>query len=310
MTPEPFILEWVIPGGAVVAGAITAYIVGRFVVPGAPEKLQRVNVDGQRVPAVLGWAILVGALAGAVVTLAYVLNENQIDRCPDGVKACELILIQFPLRIALAPLVPIVGMFLVGVWDDLRGDERPRGFGGHLAALRGGAITGGIVKLAGGVIVALATIVAIDGATPLIIDWLLLAAPIALCANLLNLLDRAPGRALKFFLVCSLPIWLFVVDWRVMAAGTLGAAIGTLPFDIRARGMLGDAGANPLGAILGLGAILAIAQISDQQGTRRFLWGAAVLVLLALNLASEKWSFSAVIDRTPWLARFDQLGRK
>ena len=308
--PAPFLLEWVIPSSGVVAGAIIAYLVSRLVVRGAGGKLQRVNVDGQRVPAVLGWTIVAGALVGALVTFAYVLYENQVDRCPDEVKACELILIHFPSNLAWLPLIPIIGMFIVGLWDDLRGDERPRGFGGHLAALRGGAITGGMVKLAGGVIVALVTIFAIDGEIPPIIDWVLLAAPIALSANLVNLLDRAPGRALKFFLVCSLPMWFFVYDWRVFAAGTLGAAIGTLPFDIRARGMLGDAGANPLGAILGLGIILSTLQLSDDRGSMRLLLGATILVLLGLNLASERWSFSAVIERTPWLARLDHLGRK
>jgi hypothetical protein len=32
-------------------------------------------------------------------------------------------------------------------------------------------------------------------------------------------------------------------------------------------------------------------------------------LVLALNLASERVSFSAVIDRTPWLRRLDKLGR-
>ncbi len=37
---------------------------------------------------------------------------------------------------------------------------------------------------------------------------------------------------------------------------------------------------------------------------------AAVVVLLALNLASERWSFSKVIERTPPLRWLDAIGRK
>ena len=91
--------------------------------------------------------------------------------------------------------------------------------------------------------------------------------------------------------------------WRIIASGAIGATLAILPLDLRAKGMLGDAGANPLGAILGLGLVVGFG------GSFAALIGVAI-VLLALNLASERWSFSAVIERTPWLARLDHLGRK
>ena len=64
--------------------------------------------------------------------------------------------------------------------------------------------------------------------------------------------------------------------------------------------MLGDAGANPLGAVAGLGLCLA-----TSLGARIVL----VLLLLGLNLASERVSFSTVIERTTWLAAVDRWGR-
>jgi UDP-N-acetylmuramyl pentapeptide phosphotransferase/UDP-N-acetylglucosamine-1-phosphate transferase len=80
-----------------------------------------------------------------------------------------------------------------------------------------------------------------------------------------------------------------------------GAAAGLLVPDLRERMMLGDAGANPLGATLGLAAVLVFAPM-----TRNWLLAA----LVVLNLASERVSFSRVIDRVAPLRLLDQLGRQ
>ena len=63
--------------------------------------------------------------------------------------------------------------------------------------------------------------------------------------------------------------------------------------------MLGDTGANVLGAGAGLGLVA-----TTGPGT----WWVAVVVLAALNLVSERVSFSEVIDRTPPLRWLDRLG--
>ena len=80
-----------------------------------------------------------------------------------------------------------------------------------------------------------------------------------------------------------------------------GAAAGLLAFDLREELMSGDAGSNVLGAAVGLG-IVATCSVPVQ---------AAVLVLLvALNLASERVSFSRVIDSVAPLRWLDRLGRR
>ena len=64
--------------------------------------------------------------------------------------------------------------------------------------------------------------------------------------------------------------------------------------------MLGDAGANAIGAALGLGALLTLGP-----GARLAVTGG----LAVLNLAADLVSFSKVIKRTPALDRLDRLGR-
>lgn len=248
-----------------------------------PQRLLAANYRGRQLPVVLGIALTVAAAVGIVI-LGTVGGSSWHDARVRGTPA--------------AALVVLLGLGLAGAWDDLKGDERPRGFSGHLGALRGGRITGGAVKLAAG------------GISGLVAGWLLGRTPIeilsigllvALSANLINLLDRGPGRAAKFSLLVLLPLFLWGArDWMVAAAPAGGALLALFPLDLRERGMLGDAGANPLGGLLGLGTALAL-----PAGGR---W-VAIGVLLGLNLLSERWSFDSFIARTPPLRWFDRLGR-
>ncbi|MCQ6349962.1 hypothetical protein NPL98_28810, partial [Bacillus cereus] len=74
------------------------------------------------------------------------------------------------------------------------------------------------------------------------------------CANLANLLDLRPGRALKVVLPPAALLVLAAGEAeRPRRGGTLALAallpgLAALPADLRERGMLGDAGANVLGA--------------------------------------------------------------
>ena len=197
-------------------------------------------------------------------------------------------------------LFAVVGFAFLGLVDDLTAVGGERGFRGHLGALRTGRVTTGMLKLFGGAAIAIVLV-----ATPgfkngrgLLVD----AALIALAANFANLLDRAPGRVLKFGLVGYLPIALVVgtAPIGVAMAPVMGAALGLLGDDLRERLMLGDTGANPIGAVLGLGVVL-----GASEGWRL----GVMLALLALNVAAELVSFSRVIDAVPPLRAFDRLGR-
>lgn len=135
------------------------------------------------------------------------------------------------------------------------------------------------------------------------------AALTAGCANLANLLDVRPGRALKVVLPAATLLSLAsgtAGDARAATGPQLGRAallpaLAALPMDLREHGMLGDAGANLLGAAVGTAAARSTS-IPARVGL--------LAVVVALNLVSEKVSFSAVIDRTPVLRFLDRLGRR
>ncbi len=131
------------------------------------------------------------------------------------------------------------------------------------------------------------------------VDVLLGAGVIAGAANLLNLLDLRPGRAIKAGLVLGAP--LAVGRGAAMTAGTLGASAALLPADLGEEIMLGDSGANALGALLGVA-------FTARAGTLGRL--AALAAVASLTAASEKVSFTKVIQDTPWLRRLDELGRR
>jgi len=202
----------------------------------------------------------------------------------------------------LAVVVAVLGMGLLGALDDLAAPGDARGFAGHLRALAGGRLTVGGVKLVGGAGVALTAAAVASGPGTSAGRLLGDAALVALAANLGNLFDRGPGRAIKVGLATFLVLAVATTGAAVLtgAAVVVGAAAALLVDDLHERLMLGDTGANVLGAAVGLGVVLACSA-----GTRLVV----LVVLVALNLASEVVSFSRVIDSVPPLRALDRAGR-
>jgi UDP-N-acetylmuramyl pentapeptide phosphotransferase/UDP-N-acetylglucosamine-1-phosphate transferase len=83
-------------------------------------------------------------------------------------------------------------------------------------------------------------------------------------------------------------------------AVVVGAALALLLDDLQERVMLGDTGANPLGAVLGLGVVAAASPTTRS---------VVAVVLLVANLLSELVSFSRIIDAVPPLRAMDRAGR-
>ncbi len=178
----------------------------------------------------------------------------------------------------------------------------PKGFHGHLRALSEGKVTTGALKIVGiGTGAALGAIGIGRSRRTGLGSWVLDTLLIAGSANLANLFDLRPGRCLKVAALSALPL----VSQKGLAASLAGGALATcaiaLPADLGEREMLGDTGANALGALLG-------SAWAQKTGTGGKVLG--VLGIVALTAASEKISFSQVIANTPGLRTIDQLGRK
>lgn len=186
----------------------------------------------------------------------------------------------------------------LGVYDDLSGHTHARGLRGHAAALRAGVVTSGMVKMFG---LAAAGLAAGPSrprrSAAVVLDTVLIAGS----ANLVNLLDLRPGRALK--VVAALGVPLAVAGGRSgeIAAGAAGVALVALPSDLGEHQMLGDCGANALGAAIGWSLAARL------HGVRRVI---AALTVVGLTVASERMSFTELIERTPVLAAVDGWGRR
>ena len=196
----------------------------------------------------------------------------------------DVVLGSGPLRLNYRGLrLPLVGWTVgwqepvataIGLADDAwSGPER--GFREHLRARR----TTGMLKLVGIPLYGLVRTRSLSG-----------ALLVGLSANVLNQLDTRPGRALKAYLGAAL-----AVD------APLGLAVLLTAYDLREMAMLGDAGSNGLGTLLGLSSV--------NRFTGRGRW-AAIGALAGLTLLGESRSLGELIERTPMLREIDAWGRR
>lgn len=311
------VLRFVVAGA--VAGATTAWARGRLdeaVRDGSlrrvhervatPEAWTRTNHRGEPISLLEGPAVAAGLVAGAVAA---------------GGPAAG------PTAFATAA----AGAF--GVVDDVAEDPAgaAKGLRGHLGALtRGQVTTGGLKVLGIGSAALLAAAAQARGAGSgrprlapraasgqgpgsgwAVADTVINGALIAGTANLMNLFDLRPGRALKAAALASVAAGLAPAPRSAdgtagpgtgaLTGALLGAGLAAAPADLGERDMLGDGGANALGALVGC-------QVAF--GAPRAVRVAALAGVVGLTLASEKVSFSKVIRGTPWLHRLDMLGRR
>ena len=230
-------------------------------------------------------------------------------------------------RMRAAGVLAAAGAGAFGVYDDLYGNADRRGIKGHLTALTQGEVTTGGVKIVGiGAVGVVGGCLARRGGGML--EKALAGVVVAGAANAVNLLDLRPGRAIKGAALVAAPGMLtravrgesagarsrvsggrargtdlsMAQSANTMAAAGLGAALALLPEDLGERSMLGDAGANAMGALLGLAAA------AGARSTAGLAWRAAALT--GVTLASEKVSFTKVIAGNPTLNAIDMWGRR
>jgi hypothetical protein len=173
------------------------------------------------------------------------------------------------------PRVALISV--IGAADDAwSGPER--GFRAHLSA----GSTTGVLKLVAIPAVALARTRSISG-----------ALLVGLAANALNQLDTKPGRALKAFALGSAALGF-------RPRGALCLAVLIAPYDLREMAMLGDAGSNALGALLGY------ESVGRVRGAARWT---LIGSLATLTIIGEQRSLGELIERAPVFSAFDRWGR-
>lgn len=269
---------------AAALGASAARRAGRALPPPVASAFIRTNHAGNAVTLLEGPVLVAGVLAGLAAA-----DHDAATAAPA----------------ALA----VVGAAAFGALDDHHGSTTIKGLRGHLGALRSGEVTSGAVKIIGMTASGLAGVwladrrpssrAAATSAVPYTAGTLAGGLAVAVCANVANLFDLRPGRALKVGALAAVPP--AVARRSALAAAVLGAGLAVLPDDLAGKSMLGDTGANALGAGVGMALVL-------HRGlpTRVAVLGAG----LALTLASEKVSFTRVIEANPVLNAVDQWGRR
>jgi len=266
---------------AVVAGAITRFIGSRLasengvIAAQHRHRWERQNHRGETVTLYEGPALGAGLAVGAALG-----------------GACA--------RTKSAAALAVAGAATFGIIDDLTENTEEKGLRGHVgAALRGKLTTGGLKILGiGATSVAAAALGRRSNSTSrdVIVNGMLIATS----ANLANLFDLRPGRVLKIAGGISLPLALTTRE-SGLAGAVVGASLAAAAEDLDEKTMAGDGGANALGALVG-----ATVAFSAPRWARE----AALLGTIGLTVASERWSFSEFIDKTPWAKKIDSWGRR
>jgi len=261
---------------------LLAYLFNKLTIP-LVEKLYinsgfvKQNYKGDLIPCSMGIIFTFNILLVSLFLFRFVSKDNYLE------------ILVFTLG--------ILTMGFIGLIDDFIGGNDAKGFKGHIKMLINMKLTtGGLKAVFGGAIsILISLIVSTDS-----INFLLNILVISLFTNFINLLDLRPGRAVKSFLLISIPILFFVNSIsKTILMSFIGAALAYLPYDIKGRSMLGDIGANSLGIILGITATA-------------FSLNSKIIVLIFLiitNLYSEKHSISSLIRSNKILSFFDELGR-
>ena len=196
-------------------------------------------------------------------------------------------------------LFSITLMGMIGLLDDLIGDENVKGFKGHIKSFFKGKLTTGAMKAGTGFLISLfISIIISANLLEIIINTFL----IALFTNLINLFDLRPGRAIKIFILISI-IMLFsneFNEYNFILFSFYGILFIYLPMDLKAISMMGDIGSNILGMTLGIYCGLTHNIISKS---------IYLFILILIHIMAEKISFSKMIEKNKVLNFIDKLGR-
>jgi len=236
------------------------------------------NYKGVPIPASMGISIILGTICASLLLTVLGLIQPEFMN-------------QYVL---MATIIGIIGM----VDDFTYPNNHSKGFKGHIRNFMKGNLTTGMLKAVFGFTVA--CVVSLFLSTDFI-NVILNTMIISFTTNLLNLLDTRPLRAIKAYGIIMIFI-LFTSDIILAGYVVIGAIVAYFPVEKNEQGMLGDSGSNFLGALAGMHLVLTYENIY----IRLFLF----IFVFLLNLLSEKYSFSAIIENNSVLRYIDYLGRK
>lgn len=239
-----------------------------------------VNYRGRSIPAI-GGIVFIPILMVAILLILLTGPENNFSY--------------------VSYLTLVLSMGFAGVIDDLIGDKRTKGLINHIKSAFKGTMTTGFVKALTGLLVS--CIVSL-GTTSSFEELILNVLIISLYANTINLFDLRPGRAVKVFLSMSIMLLIAAIGRLAEAVPFIilnMSALFYISYDLKEICMLGDTGANILGATLGYYSSLFM----------NFNGKLILLVFLVfLNIISERLSITALIKSNRVLSYLDSLGRR
>jgi hypothetical protein len=273
--------------GLAVSFALAAVFAGPWLADMRRHGLARDNYRGRRVAFPAG-AVLVACSLVALAPLAILDDRADLDLLDPDLRRWS---------------VYVLGVALLGLIDDALGrgsdEEAPRGWRGHARAVASGRFSTGAIKAVGALaLAAYATSGLGNRDFAHVADLFLLL----LTTNLFNLLDLRPGRVEKVFV--ALLAAACILAWTSVPIELLGLFIGPVlvvaAFTLRERAMLGDTGANLVGALAGVTLLVSLGE------TARYV---ALGIVVALNVYGEFRSISRTIEGVPLLRSLDSLGR-
>jgi len=273
--------------GLVVSFAVAAVVTGPWLSDMRRTGLARENYRGRRVAFPAG-AVLVACSLIALAPLAVLDDRADLDLLDPDLRRWA---------------VYVLGVALLGLIDDALGrgadDATPRGWRGHARAIASGRFSTGAIKAVGALALAA---YATSGLGHQDFAYVADLALLLLTTNLFNLLDLRPGRVEKVFV--ALLAGLCVGAWTAMPLELLGIFVGPVlmvaAFTLRERAMLGDTGANLVGALAGVTLLVTLGETGGY---------VALGVVVALNFYGEFRSISQTIEGVPLLRSLDSLGR-
>lgn len=198
-----------------------------------------------------------------------------------------------------AYLFGITAVAMMGFLDDILGSRDNPGLWHNLVPLAHGRLTTGGLKITGGFVVCFLVAFLTSGSW---LDCVINTFIMFFLGSLMNWLDLQPGRALKgfvLFLAAIILIALGSVDY-ILIAPLAGAVFCYLLYDMRARALMGDAGANVLGFSLGFWAVFSLSLSARV---------AFLLFLAVVQFSTERFAIRVADEERSLFSRINENNR-